>query len=99
MKNNVAQAFKSPSSVKFPPLESSMIEEENLSIMEGFRFKKQKYRYIRTYVDAHNSYGAELRHEMLVVIDDNFNPLFVLNQIEGPFGGKKDHFIKMKGVK
>lgn len=99
MKNTVAMAFKSPSSVKFPPLESSMIKEGEMKISAGLGSKTHNLRYIHTYIDASNSYGAMLREEIAIVIDDNFNFTMVLQALKNPFTGKSlGQWTKLPGV-
>lgn len=39
-------------------------------------YKEQMCRYIETYIDAPNAYGTMLREEIIIGIDDDFNPLF-----------------------
>ena len=99
MKDTVARAFKSPSSVKFPPMDSSMIKEGELKVSAGFGVKTHTLRYIQTYVDAPNAYGTMLREEIALVIDDNFNFTMILQALKNPFTGKNlDQWMKMPGV-
>ena len=72
IKNVVANAFKSPASVKFPPFDPSMVKQGSIKL----DFKEQNVRYIETYVDAPNSYGTMLREPIIIGIDDQFTPLF-----------------------
>ena len=95
--NHVAYAFKSPAGIKFPKLESSMIHEDTLSIAQGFKSIKMQVRYISTYIDAPNSYGAMLRKEIGIVIDDDFNPQFTIEPIKT--FGKVSGWMKMPGVR
>lgn len=64
---HIINAFKSPSSCKWPDLKSDMV------VKGSFKFDgKENYcTYIQTYIDATNSYGAMLREELRLVIDDN----------------------------
>ena len=99
MKNTVARAFKSPSSIKFPSIESSMIKEGELIISTVFTTKKLNVRYIHTYVDAPNSFGTMLREEIAIVIDDNFNFTMVLQTIKNPLTGRSvGQWMKLPGV-
>ena len=100
MRETVAKAFKSPSSIKFPPMESSMIKEGELKISKGFLGSETKnLRYIQTYVDAPNAYGTMLREEIALVIDDDFNFTLILQALKNPFTGKKlGEWMKMPGV-
>lgn len=99
MKNKVAKAFRSPSAIKFPPMESSMIKEGEIKISEGFGSQTHKLRYIETYVDAPNAYGTMLRAEIALVIDDDFNFKMVLQALTNPFTGKSmGQWMKMPGV-
>ena len=99
MKNNVANAFKSPSSVKFPPLQSSMIKEGELKISKGFGSKKQYLRYIETYIDAPNAYGTMLREQIAIVIDEQSNFTMVLQALKNPFTGNSlGQWMIMPGV-
>jgi len=90
----ISRAFKSPSSVKFPPFSESMVKEGTIKL----DFKDQNLRYIETYIDAPNSYGAMLREDIIIVIDGEFNPLFwaqhAMNPLN-PFGKKTKSWIKM----
>ena len=99
MRETVAKAFKSPSSIKFPPMDSSMIKEGELKISAGLGSKTHNLRYIQTYVDAPNAYGTMLREEIALVIDDNFNFTMVLQALKNPFSGKSlGQWMKMPGV-
>lgn len=99
MKNIVAMAFKSPSSVKFPPMESSMIKEGEIKISAGIGAKTHNLRYIHTYIDAPNAYGTMLREEIAIVIDDKFNFTMVLQALKNPFTGKSlGQWMKLPGV-
>ena len=97
--NHVAYAFKSPSSVKAPPLEPSMIKEGKLNILSGLKYKPQEVRYIETYVDAPNSYGTMLRQAICIIVDNDFNPQFVVQNVPGLMGGPSKNWMKMPGVK
>ena len=91
--NHVAHAFKSPASVKFPPFDPAMVKEGTIEL-DG---SQQKARYIETYVDASNSYGTMLREEIIIGIDDDFNPLYCAQHAMRPFiGGKTKGWFKMK---
>lgn len=70
--NVVALSFKSPSSVKFPPFDPSMVKQGIIKL----DMKDQNVRYIETYVDAPNSYGTMLREQIIIGVDDHFTPLF-----------------------
>ena len=99
MRNHVAYAFKSPSSIQFPPLNPSMIQEGMLNVQEGLRFKPMPLRFILSYIDASNSYGAMLRHEIAIVIDDGFVPQFTLQRVKGLMGGQTNNWMRMPGVR
>ena len=91
--NTIANAFKSPASVKYPPFEASMVKEGQIEL-DG---TQQKVRYIETYVDAPNSYGAMLREQIIIGIDENFQPQFWAQHLMRPFiGGKSKGWYKMK---
>ena len=64
---HIVKAFKSPASCKWPELTSEMI------IKGSFKYdgKENQCTYISTYIDAPNSYGAMLRQELRLIIDDN----------------------------
>lgn len=64
---HIINAFKSPSSCKWPELTAEMV------VKGAFKFDgKENYcTYISTYVDAPNSYGAMLREELRLIVDDN----------------------------
>ena len=97
--NHVAYAFKSPASVKAPPLEPSMIKEGTLNILEGLKYKPMNVRYIETYVDAPNSYGTMLRQKICIIVDNDFNPQFTVQNVRGMMGGETKNWMKMPGVK
>lgn len=99
MKDVVSKAFKSPSSIKFPPMDSSMVKEGELKISAGFGAKTHNLRYIETYVDAPNSYGTMLREVIAIVIDDEFNFTMVLQAMKNPFTGKSlGQWMKLPGI-
>ena len=64
---HIINAFKSPASCKWPELTSEMI------IKGAFKYdgKENECTYIATYIDAPNSYGAMLRKELRLILDDN----------------------------
>lgn len=99
LSNTVAKAFKSPSTIKFPPLDASMIKEGELKISAGLGSKTLNLRYIETYIDAPNSYGTMLREQIAIVIDDDFNFTMVLQGLKNPFTGKSlGQWMKLPGV-
>ncbi|MBQ7623763.1 MAG: hypothetical protein IJS65_00620 [Clostridia bacterium] len=63
---HIINAFKSPGSCKWPPLEQDMIKKGNVKILG----KDTECTYIETYIDATNSYGALLRKKLLLVLED-----------------------------
>lgn len=88
--DKVAKVFKSPASIKFPPFEPSMVKEGMIKL----DFKEQKVKYIETYIDAPNSYGAMLREEIIIGIDDDFNPKFWAQHVQiSPLFGKSKGWI------
>ena len=88
----VANAFKSPASVKFPPFDPSMVKEGFIKL----DFRNQNVRYIETYVDAPNSYGTMLREPIIIGIDNNFNPLFWAQHLQiGTLLGKSKGWTTM----
>ncbi|MBE6764620.1 MAG: hypothetical protein E7546_01915 [Ruminococcaceae bacterium] len=90
--NVVATSFKSPSQVKFPPFDPSMVKNGTIKL----DLKEQNIRYIQTYVDAPNSYGAMLREEIIIGIDNNFTPLFWAQHIQlSPILGKTKGWMTM----
>lgn len=92
IKNAVASVFKSPASVKFPPFDPSMVKQGTIRL----DFKEQYVRYIETYVDAPNSYGAMLREDIIIGIDEDFHPLFWAQHTEiSPLLGKSKGWTKM----
>lgn len=64
--NHIINAFKSPSSCKWPELESRMIKKGFIKINS----KLTDCTYIETYIDAPNSYGAMLRKKLRLVMND-----------------------------
>jgi hypothetical protein len=72
IQNTVARLYKSPTSVKCPPFEASMVKEGTIKL----NGKEQHCKYIETYVDAANSYGTMLREPIIIGIDDDFNLLW-----------------------
>lgn len=98
-RNHIAYGFKSPASIQFPPLVSSMIQEGELSILDGMKYRPMRVRFILTYVDAPNSYGTMLRQELAIIVDDEFNPQFAVQRVKGLLGGVSNNWMKMPGVK
>ena len=82
-KNKIVNVYKSPSTCKWPPLEPSMVREGVVSILNGMKFENRNVRYIETYIDATNSYGAYLRQKLRIVIDGEGKPVQVIK----PAGG------------
>ena len=81
----VASVFKSPSQIKFPPFDPSMVKFGTIKL----DLKEQTVRYIETYIDAPNSYGAMLREDIIIGIDDKFTPLFWAQHLQlSPILGK-----------
>lgn len=72
IKEKVAPKFKSPSMVQFPPFDPSMVKRGRIKI----DFSEREEMYIETYVDAPNSYGTMLREEIIIGIDEDFNPKY-----------------------
>ena len=98
--NHIAYAFKSPSSVKAPPLTQSMIKEGNLSILNGLKYIPTNVRYIETYIDAPNSYGTMLRKDICIVVDNDFNPLYTLENVPKILtGAKSEYWSKMGNIR
>ena len=77
---HIINVFKSPASCKWPPLKESMIKESYIKIMEGWSLKDKRVRYIETYIDAANSYGAMLRKNILIIIDRDGKPQMVVEK-------------------
>ena len=61
----IINAFKSPSSCKWPELTSDMVKKGNMKINGA----ETPCTYIDTYIDAPNSYGAMLRKKIRLVIN------------------------------
>ena len=97
--NHIAYAFKSPSSVKAPPLTESMIKQGELNVLSGLKYVPVKTTYIETYIDAPNSYGTMLRKEICIVVDNDFNPQYVLENVPKMLGGKSNNWVKMAGIR
>lgn len=90
IKEKVATKFKSPASVQFPPFDPSMVKVGKIKL----DFKEQEAKYIETYVDAPNSYGTMLREEIIIGIDDDFNPLYWAQHVQmGALLGKSKGWI------
>ena len=90
--NVVANAFKSPSAVKFPPFDPSMVKEGMIKL----DFSQVYCRYIETFVDAPNSYGTMLREPIILGIDDYFNILWWAQHVTvSPLVGKSKGWIRM----
>lgn len=88
----VAPFFKSPASVKFPPFDPSMVKQGVIKL----DLKDQNVRYIETYVDAPNSYGTMLREQIIIGIDNDFNPLFWAEHLQlGTLLGKSKSWTTM----
>lgn len=101
----ISVAFKSPSTCKWTPLEPSMIKEGSVNILEGFKYKAKQCKYIETYIDAANSYGAMLREELRILIDNEGNPTRVVHKVKGVgmltnmIAAKQDNWADLPGVK
>ena len=99
MRNKVSSAFRSPSGIKFPPLQPSMVKEGELKISKGLGSKSQYLRYIEVTVDAPNAYGTMLREKIAIVLDENSNFTMVLQELKNPFtGGSLGQWMVMPGV-
>lgn len=93
----IINRYKSPSSCKWPKFETSMVkdglirvngEDENGKPKMTAKIPQQQLRYIETYIDAQNSYGAMLREKILIVINEDGIPQRVLSQVKTtPIGG------------
>lgn len=83
MRNVVVNGYKSPSMVRYPMLEESMIHEGDMAMLVGMKYHVFRARYILVHLDAPNSYGAMLRCVLAILIDDDFNPLIVLQPLTG----------------
>lgn len=81
--NHIIQVFKSPSTCKWPPLKEDMIKEGTVKILEGWSYVPKYVRYIETYIDAANSYGAMLRKQLRIVINEEGDPQLVLEKVTG----------------
>ena len=81
--NHIINVFKSPASCKWPPLTEDMIKEGTVNILEGWSYKPKQVRYIETYIDAPNSYGALLRKKLRIVINGEGTPQMVIEKVEG----------------
>lgn len=82
--------YKSPSSVKYPPFNSSMVKQGKISL-DG---REQIVKYIETYIDAANSYGAMLREETIIIIDAEFNLLHAAQHVNlGTLLGKTSGWV------
>ena len=89
-KNKIINVYKSPSTCKWPPLESSMIKEGVVNIFNKTKFEDRNVRYIETWIDATNSYGAYIRGRLRIVIDAEGKPELVLQPAANavtPVGG------------
>jgi len=69
IKNKIISKFKSPVSAVFPKYEESML---NIT-----KKKSNNYAEILTYIDSQNSYGAMIRTQVKITLDENFNFLSV----------------------
>ena len=95
---HIINVFKSPSSCKWPRLTEDMIKEGNVSILDGWSYKSKNVRYIETYIDAPNSYGAMLRKKLRIVIDGEGEPQMVLDNVKGLLGGESENWMPLTGV-
>lgn len=64
---HIVNVFKSPASCKWPELTPDMVKKGEIKINS----KLTQCTYIETYIDAPNSYGAMLRKNLRLVVDDN----------------------------
>lgn len=64
---HIVNSFKSPASCKWPELTPDMVKKGEIKIDS----KMTQCTYIETYIDAPNSYGAMLRKNLRLVVDDN----------------------------
>lgn len=76
--NHIVNAFKSPSSCKWPELKPEMIKKGSFKILG----KLTDCTYIETYIDAPNSYGAMLRKQLRLVIEDDGKITRALHQFQ-----------------
>ena len=101
--NHIINVFRSPSTCKWPPLEESMVKEGTVNILEGWSYKPKEIRYIDTYIDASNGFGAMLRKKLRIVIDGDGNMQMVLEKVElggiiGALSSDMDNWAPLAGV-
>jgi hypothetical protein len=101
MQNHVLQLYRSPGACKYAPFDNSLIKEGEIEILEGWKYVKRQCRWIQTWADAQNGYGAYIRSNMILVIDDDFNVTMCLQKSKGLLGGEdpKPRYTKVIGVK
>lgn len=101
MQNHVLQLYRSPGACKYAPFDNSLIKEGDIEILEGWKYVKHHCRWIQTWTDAQNGYGAYIRSNMILVIDDDFNITMCLQKSKGLLGGEdpKPRYTKVVGVK
>ena len=98
-RTKIINVYKSPSTCKWPPLEPSMIKEGIVNIWNGKRFEDRNVRYIETYIDATNSYGAYQRGKLRIVIDSAGKPELVLRPANGNLLTPTANFLANLGGK
>lgn len=92
IQKEIAPKFKSPSMVKFPPFDPSMVKKGRIKI----DYSEREEMYIETYIDAPNSYGTMLREEIIIGIDENFTPRFWAQHLQlGTLLGKSKSWTTM----
>lgn len=75
---HIVNVFKSPASCKWAELSSDMIKKGTIKINS----KETQCTYIETWIDAPNSYGAMLRKQLRLVIDDNGTITRALQEVQ-----------------
>lgn len=92
IKERVATTFKNPASVKYPPFDPAMVKAGTIKL----DLKEQNVRYIETYVEVRSTNGTMLREEIIIGIDEYFNPLFWAQHTQNsPLLGKSKSWMSM----
>lgn len=89
--------YKSPGSCKWPSLTKDMILSGVTKVQIGWSTQEINRTYIQTYIDATNSYGAYLRQNIRILLDDDGQPTHIVYPIK-LFGKDSDSFAELVKV-
>lgn len=87
----IVKFYKTPGACKWPRYNDSMLksgpvrvdgEDANGNRKLAVEISPQNLTFIETFIDAQNSYGALLREDLLIVLNENGIPVRVLTKVK-----------------